>query len=854
MPPSRLPIPCLVLLLAAAGASADWPTVRGDAGRTGLLRADLRPPFRLAWVRHLEGERLGSAAEPVVAEGKVFVGTHQGNLYALDAGTGQPLWRFQARGAFLHSPAFDDGLVVAAGTGGLDAVDAGTGEPRWTLPTAGGFAASPLVADGTVLIGSRVGEFLAVELATGKLRWRVPLPAPVRQTAAYRDGRVFVTAEDLRVRCLAAETGKVLWTSEPLSGQTARDGYPVVARSGQRTWVIVRTNPVLNMARQIAQDRRLLCRTAGVDDGDWKKLDAWTKSDQARGSPELWAREQTAIADYLREHPEARTFFVLDADTGKETGVAPVLWCGGCQGVGTPPVLMPDGRALVLYRSAYGNWNHGVAPLVALGLLDLHDNRITPLTHKDGRQPPWNTFWGTADESQNFVSASDTLLVVHQSTLSGFDLPSGKLFPIWGERDSWGGFRNLPWARNEWNGPARGGVAVVDSRLYWQTGSRLLCLVAGEQGKPARDESIDGKDVPTHRAPAAAEAEPKQLRQQLGGEVAEVLSRRWAPLYVEPGLAGREFFFADCGEALAALARAYPQLPAELQRRVKDFLAAEWQAHPPYGTGGRYPVQEGERREWFRVPEAALTGPGNDRPPHPFGNCYAVWLYAERCGEWDRVLAAWPQLRAAFEDFERTGWRLDGDRGDLFANRYLSALRAFSRIASRAGDGETAKRADRAAAETEKVLLAWWRRSAARAATPVLPSVKEWDEFIGHGDALFFRVVPHRAKLALFHDLSPEVAGLVRAGAPEAVDAVWHNFETLCPTWHLQGEERQVHYGENFVDPPDFALDGFRALAWLRRAPAGDLAERLDIPCGRADLNHVMKLALVLDAAGEGPP
>jgi hypothetical protein len=63
----------------------------------------------------------------------------------------------------------------------------------------------------------------------------------------------------------------------------------------------------------------------------------------------------------------------------------------------------------------------------------------------------------------------------------------------------------------------------------------------------------------------------------------------------------------------------------------------------------------------------------------------------------------------------------------------------------------------------------------------------------------------------------------------------------------LRGEERQVHYGENFLDPPDFARDAFAALAWLRQAPPGELAQRADVPFCRADLNQVMKLALALE-------
>jgi outer membrane protein assembly factor BamB len=845
-----------LLSLSGSFCFADWTTVRGNAARTGLVQADLQPPYRLQWARYFVGERLGSSVEPIVADGKLFAGTHQGNLYALDAPTGQPIWRYPASGALLHSPAYAEGLVlIGDARGWLHAVEAGSGKCRWALPASpGGFAASPAVADGAVFIGSRSGEFLAVDLADGQLRWRAGLAAPIRQTAACADGRVFVTAEDLRVRCLEAKTGKVLWTSEPLCGQTARDGYPVLVESGRQSLVVVRTNPVVNMARQIAQDRHLLCQAAGVDDSDWRKLDAWTKSDQAVGTPELWSQEQAAIVRYLQQHPEARTFFVLDAATGREASVAPVLWCAGCQAIGTPPVVLPDGRLLVYYRSAYGHWSHGVAPLVALGILNLSEDRITLLQHASGRQPPWNTFWGTADESQNFVAVGNSLLIVHQSTLSGLDFSTRKLFPIWGERDSWGGFRNLPWARNEWNGPARGGVAVAGGRLYWQTGSRLLCLAPGESRSKVKDQGIDGRLLPaTQKALPRPVPDPDELGGRLAAAVEELLSRRWAPLYVEPGLAGREFFFDRSADALTAMAWAYPHLPPALQNRVKQFLAEQWHDHPPLGTEGRLPLDQGERREWFRVPQQLLTSSGHNRAGHPLANAYAVWLYADRCDDWQRVEQAWPQLKASFHDFVQSGWRLDPAQGDLFANRYLASLLAYGRMAAKMGDTESASQATQLADETSDSLVAWWKRSAERMDLPVIASIKEWDELIGRGNALFMRVVPHKAKLALLHGLTPEVAARVKQQAPEAVTKVWQTFEALCPTWHLVGEERQVHYGENFLDPPDFALDGFTALAWMQDAPATDLAERVDVPFCRADLFYITKLAVLLDRIEKEP-
>src|SRR5207302_7376037 len=119
-----------------------------DPQHSGFIGTDLHPPFRRLWVRHCKNERLGSAMEPIVTNGRLFVATHQGNLYALRADTGNPLWRFSIDGAFIHSPVAAEDLIVAAGTDGqLYAVDAERGTLRWKLPTdRGGCAASPMVA------------------------------------------------------------------------------------------------------------------------------------------------------------------------------------------------------------------------------------------------------------------------------------------------------------------------------------------------------------------------------------------------------------------------------------------------------------------------------------------------------------------------------------------------------------------------------------------------------------------------------------------------------------------------------------------------------------------------------------
>src|SRR5437588_4825714 len=106
-----------IVLLSACAVRADWPTLRGNVERTGYVKSEIlseqEPSLHVAWIRHFENERLGTAMEPIVADGKVFIATHNGSINALDAATGEPLWRFEAGAPFLHSPAYAQGLVIA---------------------------------------------------------------------------------------------------------------------------------------------------------------------------------------------------------------------------------------------------------------------------------------------------------------------------------------------------------------------------------------------------------------------------------------------------------------------------------------------------------------------------------------------------------------------------------------------------------------------------------------------------------------------------------------------------------------------------------------------------------------------
>ncbi len=133
--------------------------VRFDACHTGYnpYEAILSPAnvgnLVLDW-KYATGGAL-TFASATVASGVVYIGSDDGNLYALDAGTGAVVWSY-ATGDYVSSvPAVANGMVYFASRNTLVyQVMADTGALVWVFPTGCGFGPSPAVANGVVYVAS----------------------------------------------------------------------------------------------------------------------------------------------------------------------------------------------------------------------------------------------------------------------------------------------------------------------------------------------------------------------------------------------------------------------------------------------------------------------------------------------------------------------------------------------------------------------------------------------------------------------------------------------------------------------------------------------------------------------------
>ncbi len=201
-------------------------------------------------------------SSPVIAEGRVYFGSGDGNVYAVDATSGVLQWKFPMRDVVHASPAYADGTLFIGSWGGdFHAIDAATGRSKWLFQAGEdpamhnqvGFQSSAAIVDGVVYVGCRDAHVYALDAKTGRKKWDYPTSKSwVNGTPAVRDGVVYVgTSDSSRFMALDAKSGRLrfnfdakayIFSSAALAGGRAYFGshngmlYAIDARDGTLAW------------------------------------------------------------------------------------------------------------------------------------------------------------------------------------------------------------------------------------------------------------------------------------------------------------------------------------------------------------------------------------------------------------------------------------------------------------------------------------------------------------------------------------------------------------------------------------------------------------------------------------------
>ena len=177
-----------------------------------------------------------SYARPVVADGVMYVGNLDGNLYALDPKTGAMKWRFKT-GAGITSTVWHEGGTLYFGSNDhkLYAIEAASQKVKWTFATGDEVNSSPRISEGLVYVGGVDKRFYAVDPQAGQKKWDFLTKGRIVDSAAFYKNLVFIGSgpEDGNVYALDKSTGKLFWTF-PTENKVEAD--PVV--DGNRLYIV----------------------------------------------------------------------------------------------------------------------------------------------------------------------------------------------------------------------------------------------------------------------------------------------------------------------------------------------------------------------------------------------------------------------------------------------------------------------------------------------------------------------------------------------------------------------------------------------------------------------------------------
>jgi len=208
-----------------------WPSFRGDRYNTGYARevAPTSSDPSVAWRYETDGPIWSS---PAVVDGTVYIGSDDGGVYAIDAGSREKRWRYETDNRVEAAPAVaGDTVYVGSYDMGVYALDAASGQERWSRTLGGLIRGSPTVVDGIVYVAvgcynlacaqpateanaPETGWVYAFDAASGETVWQYEVGAEVVSTPAVAGGTAYVGASDGVLYAFDTGTGDVQWTYE----------------------------------------------------------------------------------------------------------------------------------------------------------------------------------------------------------------------------------------------------------------------------------------------------------------------------------------------------------------------------------------------------------------------------------------------------------------------------------------------------------------------------------------------------------------------------------------------------------------------------------------------------------------
>jgi alcohol dehydrogenase (cytochrome c) len=208
------PAPMAMMAVPPDGATgADWTTYHGtwrdyDFSSLDQINTDTVKSLQVAWTHDPGRDTRGLQSMPLAQNGVLYYSGSYSRVYALDGATGKVIWSFipkldeglikrQTHSPYNRGVALGHGRVyVGTMDGRLIAIDQKTGKKVWDSKLINsekltvGFTGAPVVVKDMVVIGAQGGEWpyrgpiFGVDAKTGKKKWTFLTVAPDKKSMA----------------------------------------------------------------------------------------------------------------------------------------------------------------------------------------------------------------------------------------------------------------------------------------------------------------------------------------------------------------------------------------------------------------------------------------------------------------------------------------------------------------------------------------------------------------------------------------------------------------------------------------------------------------------------------------------
>ena len=156
-----------------------------------------------------------------VAGGAVYASSFEGDLFSLDASSGTKIWSYPAQSVSAASVAVADGTVYTSGLGAIImALSVSNGTKKWDLGQDGEGMRGIALAGHVVYLGTSGGDVYALHGGGGKVIWSFPANGEITSGVAFADGVVYAGSFGQSIYALNASNGRQAWTYQT-GGQVA---------------------------------------------------------------------------------------------------------------------------------------------------------------------------------------------------------------------------------------------------------------------------------------------------------------------------------------------------------------------------------------------------------------------------------------------------------------------------------------------------------------------------------------------------------------------------------------------------------------------------------------------------------